>query len=102
MAGWVHAGRFDEIVDGRGRRVEILGLHLAVFRAGDAVVALSDRCPHAGGYLGDGWFRSMSGHGAPSRTNLEPGGGRWAVLRCWPGAGGARRARLASVPRRRP
>ena len=56
MAEWVHIGRFDEIADGRGRRVEILGLHLAVFRAGEAVVALSDRCPHAGGFLGDGWI----------------------------------------------
>lgn len=56
MAEWVHVGRFDEIADGRGRRVEILGLPMAVFRAGDAVVALSDRCPHAGGFLGDGWI----------------------------------------------
>jgi nitrite reductase (NADH) small subunit len=56
MADWVRVGRFDEITDGRGRRVEILGLHVAVLRAEDAVVALSDRCPHAGGFLGDGWI----------------------------------------------
>ena len=56
MADWVSVCRTDEIPEGRGRACEIEGLRIAIFRAGEAIVALSDRCPHAGGSLGEGWI----------------------------------------------
>ena len=40
--------------EGRGRRVCKAGLDLAVFRVGDAVYAIDDSCPHAGGSLSNG------------------------------------------------
>jgi nitrite reductase/ring-hydroxylating ferredoxin subunit len=40
--------------EGRGRRVCKAGLDLAVFRIGDAVYAIDDSCPHAGGSLSNG------------------------------------------------
>jgi len=40
--------------EGRGRRVCNAGLDLAVFRVGDAVYAIDDSCPHAGGSLSNG------------------------------------------------
>jgi len=40
--------------EGRGRRVCKGGLDLAVFRIGDAVYAIDDSCPHAGGSLSNG------------------------------------------------
>jgi nitrite reductase/ring-hydroxylating ferredoxin subunit len=39
---------------GRGWRVCKAGLDLAVFRLGDAVYAIDDSCPHAGGSLSNG------------------------------------------------
>ena len=39
---------------GRGRRVCKAGLDLALFRVGDAVFAVDDSCPHAGGSLANG------------------------------------------------
>ena len=39
---------------GRGRQVCKAGLDLAVFRLGDAVYAIEDSCPHAGGPLSNG------------------------------------------------
>ena len=40
--------------EGRGRRICKTGLDLAVFRIGDAVYAIDDSCPHAGGSLSNG------------------------------------------------
>jgi nitrite reductase/ring-hydroxylating ferredoxin subunit len=40
--------------EGRGRRVCKAALDLAVFRIGDAVYAIDDSCPHAGGSLSNG------------------------------------------------
>jgi nitrite reductase/ring-hydroxylating ferredoxin subunit len=56
MADWFFACRREEIPTGRGRTVVVDGLGIAVLRAGDEVVALSDRCPHSGGSLGQGWI----------------------------------------------
>ncbi|HEY6353025.1 MAG TPA: Rieske 2Fe-2S domain-containing protein [Burkholderiaceae bacterium] len=39
---------------GRGRRVCKAGFDLAVFRVADAVYAIDDSCPHAGGSLSNG------------------------------------------------
>ncbi len=56
MADWVLMCRRDEIPAGRGRTCEVLGLRVAVFRAGETIIALTDTCPHAGGSLGQGWI----------------------------------------------
>ena len=55
MAAWVAVCRFEELTSGRGRSYEVLGLALAIVRAGEEIVALSGRCPHAGGSIGQGW-----------------------------------------------
>jgi len=55
MAEWVAVCQFDELTSDRGRSYEVVGLTLALVRAGEEIVALSDRCPHAGGSLGQGW-----------------------------------------------
>ena len=55
MADWFCVGRIEEIPERRGRSVEVSGLRVALFRYGLEVVALTDRCPHAGGSLGQGW-----------------------------------------------
>jgi 3-phenylpropionate/trans-cinnamate dioxygenase ferredoxin subunit len=43
-----------DLQEGRGRHVRTNGLDLAVFRVGDAVYAIDDSCPHAGGSLANG------------------------------------------------
>jgi nitrite reductase/ring-hydroxylating ferredoxin subunit len=55
MADWVSVCRLDELETGRGRSLEVSGLRLAVIRTASGVIVLSDRCPHAGGSLGQGW-----------------------------------------------
>jgi nitrite reductase/ring-hydroxylating ferredoxin subunit len=40
--------------EGRGRRVCKAGFDLALFKLGDAVYAIEDSCPHAGGSLSNG------------------------------------------------
>ena len=44
----------NALPEGRGRRLCKAGLDLAVFRIGDAVYAIDDSCPHAGGSLSNG------------------------------------------------
>ena len=46
--------RIEELVDGRGRRVDVAGHRIALFRFGDAVYAIGDRCTHAEASLADG------------------------------------------------
>jgi nitrite reductase/ring-hydroxylating ferredoxin subunit len=48
----------DEIPPGRGRSLDAAGVRVAVFRAGDDIVALYGRCPHSGGSLGLGWVEA--------------------------------------------
>ena len=50
----VAIGPFDELVDGEGRRVDVDGSSIAVFRVGDDVHALADRCSHAEASLSEG------------------------------------------------
>lgn len=52
----VHRRRLSlaDIPPGEGRAVEVDGEQLAVFRCGDTVRVVSNRCPHAGGPLADG------------------------------------------------
>jgi nitrite reductase (NADH) small subunit len=55
MADWVSVCRFEEIPSGPGRTYPVSGLRIALFVCGEVIVALSDRCPHEGGSLGQGW-----------------------------------------------
>jgi 3-phenylpropionate/trans-cinnamate dioxygenase ferredoxin subunit len=44
----------DDLPDGRGVRVDALGHRIALFRVGDAVYAIGDRCSHAEASLAEG------------------------------------------------
>lgn len=75
-------GRIEDIPEGEGRAVEVLGREYAVFRDGDKLYALENRCPHAGGPLADGFvgggFVTCPLHGM--KFNLQTGqaaGGGW-------------------------
>ncbi|MBI3393125.1 MAG: Rieske 2Fe-2S domain-containing protein [Nitrospirae bacterium] len=48
-------GRIEDVPDGEGRAVTLYGRTYAVFREGDRLFALENRCPHAGGPLADGF-----------------------------------------------
>ena len=50
----VALGRLDDLKPGHGRVVEVDGRRLALFRVGDEVLCVDDRCPHAGGSLAKG------------------------------------------------
>ncbi len=57
----------DELRPGQGRMVVVGGSPVCLFRIGDDVFALDDRCPHAGaslarGYLEDGVVRCRIHH----------------------------------------
>ena len=49
-----HAASLAALPDMAGRRVEVSGHCLAVFRCGDEVFALGDRCSHAEASLAEG------------------------------------------------
>jgi nitrite reductase/ring-hydroxylating ferredoxin subunit len=53
---WVSLCTLDELIDGKGKYVEIDGYHLAVFRSGGEVAAMDSTCPHAGANLADGFI----------------------------------------------
>jgi nitrite reductase/ring-hydroxylating ferredoxin subunit len=47
----------SDIPDGSAKVIAVTEqLNIAVFRAGDRVAAIDNRCPHAGGSLGEGPF----------------------------------------------
>ncbi|HYQ80141.1 MAG TPA: Rieske 2Fe-2S domain-containing protein [Anaeromyxobacteraceae bacterium] len=46
--------RLSDLVEGRGRLVRLRGRDIALFRLGDAVLAVDDVCPHRGGSLSCG------------------------------------------------
>ena len=50
----VSVGKLGDLPDGRGVRVETAGHRIAVFRIGDAVYAVGDRCTHAEASLAEG------------------------------------------------
>lgn len=50
----VSLGKLGDLPDGRGVRVEAAGHRVAVFRIGEAVYALGDRCSHAEASLAEG------------------------------------------------
>ncbi|MFQ5555326.1 MAG: Rieske (2Fe-2S) protein [Acidimicrobiia bacterium] len=52
--GRLRIARVDDLPEGRGVRVEVEDHRIAVFRIGDAVYALGDRCSHAEASLAEG------------------------------------------------
>jgi nitrite reductase/ring-hydroxylating ferredoxin subunit len=53
--GWLHAGAADDIPDSRARIIRPdMGEAIAVFRDGQRIYAISNRCRHQGGPLGEG------------------------------------------------
>lgn len=54
MTNWVKIGALDALPMGRGTRVDIGDERIAVFRIGDDVYAIGDRCSHAEASLSEG------------------------------------------------
>ena len=54
MSERVKISSLQDLPDGRGVRVEALGHRIAVFRVGDDVYAIGDRCSHAEASLAEG------------------------------------------------
>lgn len=81
MADWFRAGRVEEIPERRGRSIEASGLRVALFRDGTQVVALVDRCPHAGGSLGQGWVEDGEVVCPLHRWRFRLGDGRCTTMR---------------------
>lgn len=54
MGDWVNIGALDGLSQGQGVRVEIGSDTIAVFRIGDDVYAIGDRCSHAQASLSEG------------------------------------------------
>jgi nitrite reductase (NADH) small subunit len=81
MADWVAVCRYDEIPTGRGRICEVVGLRLAVFRSEETIIALMDRCPHAGGSLGQGWIEEGEVVCPLHRWRFRLGDGRCSTMR---------------------
>lgn len=55
--GYVDVLAVDDLVEGRGRIVNLAGERVAVFRHGDTIVAVSNVCQHQNGPLGEGRIR---------------------------------------------
>ena len=51
---WIRVGEAAQWVKGRGRRIDVDGVAIAVFWDGAAWTALDDTCPHMGASLADG------------------------------------------------
>ena len=56
MSDFFKVGRLAEFPDGRGRAVLLAGHRIAIFRIGADVRALSDKCPHMGASLAEGYL----------------------------------------------
>lgn len=54
MSERIQVGRLAELPEAKGVRVEALGHRVAVFRLGDMVYAIGDRCSHAEASLAEG------------------------------------------------
>ena len=54
MADHVRIAAIADLPEGRGVRVDVAGHRVAVFRIGDDVYALGDRCTHAEASLAEG------------------------------------------------
>ena len=60
MSNFIRVAALNEIPEDTGRRVEVDGQEIALFRQGSAVFALYNVCPHAGGPLAEGGIREGS------------------------------------------
>lgn len=54
MAAWTRITSIDAMPDGRGLQVEAGSHRVALFRVGDEVLAIGDRCSHAEASLAEG------------------------------------------------
>lgn len=54
MSDWIRIAALDDLPDGRGVRAVIGDDAVAVFRVGESVYALGDRCSHAEASLAEG------------------------------------------------
>ena len=62
---WTTVARVDEVPDGKPFRVEAGGMVLFLYRTGERLFALDDRCTHQGGPLHKG---RVTGGGQPTVT----------------------------------
>ena len=46
--------RIDDVPEGRGLCVRVAGIDVGLFRVGGAILAIENRCPHAGDPLSEG------------------------------------------------
>ncbi len=74
----IKIARLTDLPDGSGIRVEVEGEHIALFRMGDVVHAIGDRCSHAEASLAEGDVFDgeveCPRHGSPfDLTTGEPG-----------------------------
>ena len=58
MTQWIDAGSADDAVEDEVIAVTVGGRHVAVFRIGDEVFALMDRCSHGAAKLSDGYVEN--------------------------------------------
>ncbi|MDP8958529.1 MAG: non-heme iron oxygenase ferredoxin subunit [Actinomycetota bacterium] len=54
MPEWVKVGTLEEMTEGAGRRFEVAGHRVAIFRIEDALYAIGDECSHAEASLAEG------------------------------------------------
>jgi 3-phenylpropionate/trans-cinnamate dioxygenase ferredoxin subunit len=54
VTGRIRIAALDDLPDGRGVRVDASGRRIAVFRVGEIVYAVADRCSHAEASLAEG------------------------------------------------
>lgn len=52
-----HVADIEDFPPGRGLHVEIDGIEIGLFRVGDAVYAMENRCPHRDARLSEGELR---------------------------------------------
>ena len=62
---WTAVARADEVPDGKPVRVEAAGTAVFLYRTGERLFALEDRCSHQGGPLHKG---RVTGGGQPAVT----------------------------------
>ena len=55
MAYWVSVCRFADLISGLARKFVVAGKDIALVRRNEQIIAVGDRCPHAGGSLSRGW-----------------------------------------------
>jgi len=58
MPQWETVARLVDLPDGESLLVQYDGRGVAIFREGDTLYAIDDRCPHAGASLGGGHFEA--------------------------------------------